>query len=247
MSSSGTDLAKMGKYIAELRKSKKYTQRQLGDLIDVNYKTISKWENGIVAPDITLLKSLADVLEVTVDEILCGERIKKIEERNSATVEGIKIYIKKAYKKVLGIVFIIFIVLFIFALYFIGVNNYYKWHVLDLSFSDKELFITGHITFNREKTLIVLDEFAYTSNEIGTLDEIKVKSMKVTLYVDNKEVANSERIFDESEFLHHCFEGYYFVYDGKNHNENFKEGKIDISIKYTDDNDGEQNVILRSN
>lgn len=247
MSSSRTDLVKMGKYIAKLRKNKKYTQRQVGELIDVNYKTISKWENGIVAPDITMLKNLADVLEVTVDELLCGEKIQKIEERNSATVEGIKIYIRKATKKVLKIMLIIFLILSIFVSYFISVENYYKWDVLDLNFSDNELFITGHITFNREKILIVLDEFAYISDKIGTLDEPKVKKMKVTLYTENKEVANNEIFFDESEFLHHCFEGYYFVYDGKNHHDNFGKDKIDISIKYTDNNDEEHNVILTSN
>ena len=55
--SSRTDLVKMGKHIQEARKNKKYTQKELGEIIDVSHKTISKWEQGHIAPDITILKS----------------------------------------------------------------------------------------------------------------------------------------------------------------------------------------------
>lgn len=246
MSSSRTELANMGQYIAKLRKDKKYTQRQLGDMIDIPYKTISKWENGVVAPDITVLKNLADVLEVTVDEILCGEKLDSIQEKNSATIDGMKFYIRKSVMKILKIMLIGFGILFIFVSYFISVNNYYKWNVLDLNFSDNELFITGHITFNREKTLVVLDEFAYISDNIGTLDEDKVKMLKVTLYANDKEIVSNELSYSEPIFLHHCFESYYFIYDEKDYYNELHTGKIDIKITYVDENGKEHDAILTS-
>ena len=44
-----SNMSKMGKHIAELRKSKGYTQKTLGDILDVSDKTVSKWEKGIIA------------------------------------------------------------------------------------------------------------------------------------------------------------------------------------------------------
>ena len=58
----------MGKHIAELRKSKGYTQKTLGDILDISDKTVSKWEKGVVAPDITILNSLASTLDISVEE-----------------------------------------------------------------------------------------------------------------------------------------------------------------------------------
>lgn len=66
------DQQKIAKYIVQKRKEKGYTQKQLGDLINVTNKAVSKWENGGL-PDITILPSLANALGITVDELLKGE------------------------------------------------------------------------------------------------------------------------------------------------------------------------------
>lgn len=63
-----------GKLIAELRKEKGYTQQQLADQLNLSNKTISKWESGSGSPDISNLPMLADILGVSVDELLRGER-----------------------------------------------------------------------------------------------------------------------------------------------------------------------------
>ena len=73
MNNNRSNMAKMGKYIAKLRKAKGYTQKELSELLDVSDKTISKWERGDIAPDITILRTLAKELDSTVDDILCGE------------------------------------------------------------------------------------------------------------------------------------------------------------------------------
>ena len=69
------DLVTIGSNIAKYRKLKDYTQKELGDILDVNYKTISKWENGNVAPDITLLKSLV-LLRLETLSLLNGFQLK---------------------------------------------------------------------------------------------------------------------------------------------------------------------------
>lgn len=68
------DCVKIGNLIKQLRLEKKYTQKELGDLIHVSDKTISKWENGNGLPDITLLTGLATVLQVTIHQLLDGQR-----------------------------------------------------------------------------------------------------------------------------------------------------------------------------
>lgn len=60
----------IGKKIAELRKEKGLTQEKLSELLNVSPQAVSKWENDISYPDITQLPKLADILGVTVDQLL---------------------------------------------------------------------------------------------------------------------------------------------------------------------------------
>ena len=64
-----------GKIIRELREGKNLTQKQLGEIICVSDKTISKWETEKGLPDITLLDPLSSALGVSVAELLSGESI----------------------------------------------------------------------------------------------------------------------------------------------------------------------------
>ena len=68
------DMIKIGAFIAECRKEKQFTQQQLADKLNITNKAVSKWETGNGFPDITLLKELADILEVSVDEILNAKK-----------------------------------------------------------------------------------------------------------------------------------------------------------------------------
>ena len=87
------DQIKIGKFIAELRKEKNMTQQQLGDKIGLSFKTISKWENGRGMPDLSSLKPLSESLDISINELLSGEKIKqeqyvdKLEENIINTIE----------------------------------------------------------------------------------------------------------------------------------------------------------------
>ena len=56
--------------LAELRKKNNLTQQELGDILNVSYQTISKWENSIVFPDITMLPQISSYFGVSVDALL---------------------------------------------------------------------------------------------------------------------------------------------------------------------------------
>lgn len=60
----------MGKRIMQLRKEKGYTQEQLAELCGVSAQAVSKWENDVSCPDISILPQLSEVLGVTTDELL---------------------------------------------------------------------------------------------------------------------------------------------------------------------------------
>ncbi|MBO7251040.1 MAG: helix-turn-helix transcriptional regulator [Oscillospiraceae bacterium] len=64
----------LGKRIAELRKSKHWTQDDLSQKIGVSAQAVSKWENDQSCPDISLLPQLAALLGVSVDELLSGKQ-----------------------------------------------------------------------------------------------------------------------------------------------------------------------------
>ncbi len=66
------DSAKIGRFIVEKRKRLGLTQQQLADRLNVSFQAVSKWENGTTFPNIEILKDLATVLDVSVDEILAG-------------------------------------------------------------------------------------------------------------------------------------------------------------------------------
>ena len=63
---------KVGSFIMEKRKALGMTQQQLADKLNVSFQAVSKWENGTTYPNIEILRDLAIVLEVSVDEILAG-------------------------------------------------------------------------------------------------------------------------------------------------------------------------------
>ncbi len=70
------DQKQTGKFIAELRKKELMTQDALGQRLGVTNKTISRWETGTYMPDIEMLKLLADIFGVTMEELMAGHRFE---------------------------------------------------------------------------------------------------------------------------------------------------------------------------
>lgn len=75
---------KIGKYIATKRKLKKLTQENLAEKLGVSINAVSKWERGLCLMDMSLLKPLSNILEVSINEILAGEDIAEKELRHKA-------------------------------------------------------------------------------------------------------------------------------------------------------------------
>ena len=70
------DKEAFGTFLSQLRKERGMTQRELAERLFVSDKAVSKWERGLSLPDVTLLQPLADLMEVTISELLSGQRIQ---------------------------------------------------------------------------------------------------------------------------------------------------------------------------
>ena len=104
---------KIGKFIARCRKDKKMTQSELAEKLGVTDKSIGNWENGRNMPDLSLFKPLCDVLGITINDLLSGEKISKdkyqerFEENIVNTIDYSTKRINK-YSNVIGILLVIF-------------------------------------------------------------------------------------------------------------------------------------------
>ena len=75
------DMQKIGAFLAELRKEKNLTQDELGEQIGVTNKTVSRWENGNYLPPVEMLQILSKFYNVSINEILNGERINTFRKK----------------------------------------------------------------------------------------------------------------------------------------------------------------------
>lgn len=86
------DNKEVGHRILAARKKLGYTQKQLGDLINVSDKAVSKWERGVGCPDVSLLLPLSEALEMSIDELIGGNTNEKDEAK---TIQNIINYTKE--------------------------------------------------------------------------------------------------------------------------------------------------------
>ena len=71
------DQEKIGKFIAKERKIKELTQEELAEKLGITKNAVSKWERGLCLMDMSLLKPLSEILGVSINEILAGEKIEE--------------------------------------------------------------------------------------------------------------------------------------------------------------------------
>lgn len=85
------DTIKIGNFLAGLRKEQGLTQEALGEKLGVTNKTISRWENGNYLPPVEMLQELSKLYAVSINELLCGERIEQenYQEKAEETITGI--------------------------------------------------------------------------------------------------------------------------------------------------------------
>lgn len=64
------DMQTIGKRLAEIRKSKRFKQTQLAEMLNISQQVISNIERGVTAPDIEQLKKFADIYNISLDQLV---------------------------------------------------------------------------------------------------------------------------------------------------------------------------------
>ena len=95
------DQKKIGAFISELRKEKNMTQKELAQKLGITDRAISKWENGRGMPEVSLMKPLCEALDISINELLGGERIEQKDYREKSEFNFLNTmdYTQKKIKK----------------------------------------------------------------------------------------------------------------------------------------------------
>lgn len=202
---------KIGKFISERRKIKKLTQSELGSILGVSDKSVSKWENGKCMPDLSLFPELCSALDITINDLMSGkivddkEYIKTLEENIVKYADTIKKQRRKKIKIVIG-----FILLFLFSIWGYIIYNHYSEETIIY----KEGFMNCNI-FNKE--LIFGINGTSILNEYHTVKKLNGKDIHIfnfTLTRKDKDFYAWElkegvgRIFTNNHWIHGIYSSY---------------------------------------
>ena len=95
------DQKMIGSFLKELRKEKGITQEEFAEKLNVSGRTVSRWETGVNMPDISLLVDIAKIYDVSIPEIINGERKSEIMEKEVKEVAMIMSDYAETEKKII--------------------------------------------------------------------------------------------------------------------------------------------------
>lgn len=155
---------KIGKFIAELRKDKNMTQVELADKLGITDRAISKWENGRGMPDISLFEPLCKELNISINELLKGERIieNDTEYLSAEAMMSYNRYMKRKEKQKIVSLFVV-----------IGIALFAVITMAVLSFN-KTFFETRYVSDFVRGVNIPIPKYSYYRGT-GGMDEYTAK------------------------------------------------------------------------
>lgn len=187
----------VGKFIAKLRKEKNMTQEDLAELMFVNRTTISKWERGDNNISIDVLVKVSEIFDITINEILIGERQSKdnIDKINTVTVDILKK--NKKFRKYLVYSGCFIIILLITFLTYYFVNTYNSIMVYEINGENQNFSIyNGLMIVSKDKTYIQLGNVE-SSNNLSILS-IKLNYKKNNKIINLCETSNSSCFYNST-------------------------------------------------
>ena len=161
------DQKRIGSFLRELRKEWGITQEDLAEKLNVSSRTISRWETGSNMPDISLLIEIADFFDVSIPEIINGERksekmneeVKEVAEKLSDYADAEKVNIIKEIRKLsIG-----------------GVIALIAYFIIDMTGSASTNLILGKISLYCE-TLVYVTVIMIALYSTGLLNKIQRKN-----------------------------------------------------------------------
>ena len=155
---------KIGQFIKKLRKENNLTQKDLADKYGVTYQAVSKWENGINLPDVSLIREMSKDFNISVEDILDGE----ISSNNKSNKSN-------KFIKFIPILVIILIIIVAFLL-FKKDDKSFDFKTVSSSCSDFK--VSGSIAYNNNKSSIYISNINYCGGD----DTTEYKEIQCNLY-----------------------------------------------------------------
>lgn len=173
--------------IYRIRQERKLTQKEIGDIIGVSDRTISKWENGTTVPDLCQIRNICKKLEISPSLLI------KSEKKLSDNITNLRREIGKILNYILHNIFLItFILVFILLLlYFI--NNYNSIKIYDLKYDSENIsFENGYLFKTKDTNILIINDIKINKIKYNPIDT------KVKLYTlvngDKKIIYTSENL-----------------------------------------------------
>lgn len=173
--------------IYRIRQERKLTQKEIGDIIGVSDRTISKWENGTIVPDLCQIRNICKKLEISPSLLI------KSEKKLSDNITNLRRKIGKILNYILHNIFLItFILIFILLLlYFI--NNYNSIKIYDLKYNSENIsFENGYLFKTKVTNILIINDIKINKIKYNPIDT------KVKLYTlvngDKKIIYTSENL-----------------------------------------------------
>lgn len=173
--------------IYRISQERKLTQKEIGDIIGVSDRTISKWENGTTVPDLCQIRNICKKLEISPSLLI------KSEKKLSDNITNLRREIGKILNYILHNIFLItFILVFILLLlYFI--NNYNSIKIYDLKYNSENIsFENGYLFKTKVTNILIINDIKINKIKYNPIDT------KVKLYTlvngDKKIIYTSENL-----------------------------------------------------
>ena len=211
---------KISKFIRELRKEKNLSQYQLADMIPISRQAVSKWERGQTIPDSSTLVRLSDIFEVSINELLKGERLAEntIQELETTTLNIVDESNQKTKKIrkiiVTSTITIVLLLLSFLSYYFINSYNTIKVYTIGGTSQNFDIYEGIFITA-KSKTYMKL-------GKINVPDDVTINNIRV-YYLKGKE---EKEIFED-------IDSNKIIIDLYGYQEHFPEADLKYIIKNT--------------
>lgn len=234
------ELKKIGSFIFKLRKEMGLTQAELAEKIGVSDKTVSKWENGNCLPDSTRLGTVAEILNVTVFELMNGERnIDTTTNNINKTISsGVNYYHekeKKKFNKKLLVILVLVVILIIALLSIFFFNNYDNCKIFSILSDSREYSAKGNIIITNEGTTITLLDVSLSGNDSTNYYayEYELYLGKERLYKNGNIALYEHDSSSELLYLNDAIENI-SIYVKNNNDLNDINGNLKLVINYLD-------------
>ena len=173
--------------IYRIRQERKLTQKEIGDIIGVSDRTISKWENGTTVPDLCQIRNICKKLEISPSLLI------KSEKKLSDDITNLRRGIGKILNYILHNIFLITFILVFMLLLLYFINNYNSIKIYDLKYNSENIsFENGYLFKTKVTNILIINDIKINKIKYNPIDT------KVKLYTlvngDKKIIYTSENL-----------------------------------------------------